>query len=114
MIIHVTKCCLRYRSQKVTQSSVVMLEVLINGCSEGWRLISIQPPMLEDSNGKPVDEFDWSDMDACYETFDKDGYVFNTIFVIVFRKTRLETSLRIYRYSQASALNLSSSFIGVL
>ncbi|XP_047034351.1 uncharacterized protein LOC124640575 [Helicoverpa zea] len=49
-----------------------MLDVLISGRREGWRLSSIQPPM-EASNGTPVDEFDWSDMDACYETFDKDG-----------------------------------------
>ncbi|KAF9794950.1 hypothetical protein SFRURICE_005185, partial [Spodoptera frugiperda] len=50
-----------------------MLEVLISGCREDWRLSSIQSPMSEDTNGTPVDEFDCSDMDACYETFDKDG-----------------------------------------
>lgn len=84
-----------------------MLEVLINGCRKDWRLSSIQPPMLEDSNGPPVDEFDCSDMDACYETFDKDGYVFNAIFLIIFRKTRLGT---IQGYSRASLLNLKINF----
>ncbi|CAB3224777.1 unnamed protein product [Arctia plantaginis] len=50
-----------------------MLEVLISGRHDDLPLISIQPPMSDVSNGTPVDEIDCSDMDACYETFDKDG-----------------------------------------
>ncbi|XP_038221237.1 uncharacterized protein LOC119839111 [Zerene cesonia] len=50
-----------------------MLDCLINsrGCDE--RLISIQPTMSEVANGTPVEKDTFFDMDACYETFDKDG-----------------------------------------
>ncbi|XP_034836122.1 nicotinamidase [Maniola hyperantus] len=50
-----------------------MLECLINGRSFGWRLSSIQPTMSEVANQCSVDVNSLFDMDACYETFDKDG-----------------------------------------
>ncbi|XP_039759852.1 uncharacterized protein LOC120633638 [Pararge aegeria] len=50
-----------------------MLECLINGRSYGWRLSSIQPTMSEVANQCPVEDTSLFDMDACYETFDKDG-----------------------------------------
>ncbi|XP_045779395.1 uncharacterized protein LOC123876971 [Maniola jurtina] len=50
-----------------------MLECLINGRSLGWRLSSIQPTMSEVANQCSVDVNSLFDMDACYETFDKDG-----------------------------------------
>ncbi|CAK1545379.1 unnamed protein product [Leptosia nina] len=50
-----------------------MLVGFINngGCDE--RFISIQPTMSEVANGAPVELDRLFDMDACYETFDKDG-----------------------------------------
>ncbi|CAG9793192.1 unnamed protein product [Diatraea saccharalis] len=49
------------------------LDCLKNGYRESRRVISIQPTMSEVANSWPVDENCLFDMDACYETFDKDG-----------------------------------------
>lgn len=59
------------------------LDKYLKGRSDGKPLISIQPMMSEVANGVSVDEKSLFDMDACYETFDKDGYVqlvFKTFF----------------------------------
>lgn len=49
-----------------------MLDRLIKERVCGGTLISIQTTMSEVANGAPVDESCLFDMDACYETFDKD------------------------------------------
>lgn len=50
-----------------------MRDRLIKGRVSGRPLISIQQTMVEVANGAPVDDSCLFDMDACYETFDKDG-----------------------------------------
>ncbi|XP_013173672.1 PREDICTED: uncharacterized protein LOC106122285 isoform X2 [Papilio xuthus] len=50
-----------------------MLVCLISERCESGPLISIKPTMSDVDNGSPVDEVCLLDMDACYETFDKDG-----------------------------------------
>ncbi|XP_014357860.2 uncharacterized protein LOC106710353 [Papilio machaon] len=50
-----------------------MLVCLINERCGSRPLISIKPTMSDVDNGSPVDEVCLLDMDACYETFDKDG-----------------------------------------
>ncbi|GBP80135.1 Troponin C, skeletal muscle [Eumeta japonica] len=49
------------------------LDLFKTARSDGDRVISIQPRMTEVANGTPVEDSCWSEMDACYETFDKDG-----------------------------------------
>ncbi|XP_047994001.1 uncharacterized protein LOC125232396 [Leguminivora glycinivorella] len=41
--------------------------------ASGEKLISSQPTMSEVADGSPLDDNSLVDMDACYETFDKDG-----------------------------------------
>lgn len=53
----------------------MVLNSFIRGHSAGSRVIPIQPTMSEVANGSLFDETHFTDMDACYETFDKDGYV---------------------------------------
>ncbi|CAH2095570.1 unnamed protein product [Euphydryas editha] len=50
-----------------------MLVYLINECSFGCEFSSIQPTMSEVANDITIEETSLFDMDACYETFDKDG-----------------------------------------
>ncbi|XP_073959750.1 troponin C, skeletal muscle-like [Choristoneura fumiferana] len=49
------------------------LDRYITQCPSGEKLISIQPTMSEVANGSPLDVNCLFDMDACYDTFDKDG-----------------------------------------
>lgn len=51
------------------------LDSFINGRRDARPGISIQRTMTEVAN-EAVAETSLFDMDACYETFDKDGYVF--------------------------------------
>lgn len=53
---------------------VAMLECLINKPRSVWGFTSIQPTMTEVADDSSV-KFCIQNMDACYETFDKDGCV---------------------------------------
>ncbi|CAK1594191.1 unnamed protein product [Parnassius mnemosyne] len=50
-----------------------MLVCLLNEHRDCGPLISIKPTMSDVGNDSLLDEVCWFDMDACYETFDKDG-----------------------------------------
>ncbi|KAJ0172033.1 hypothetical protein K1T71_012006 [Dendrolimus kikuchii] len=51
----------------------MVFDPLICERRDGWWLTPVHPTMSEVLNGSPVDEIYLFDMDACYETFDKDG-----------------------------------------
>ncbi|VVD00286.1 unnamed protein product [Leptidea sinapis] len=57
-----------------------MLHCLKNGSCFREHLIPRQTAMSEVATGSPVDEECLLDMDACYETFDKDGLICKALF----------------------------------
>lgn len=51
----------------------MVFDPFISERRDGWRLTSFYPTMSVAVNGSPVEEISLFNMDACYETFDKDG-----------------------------------------